>query len=326
MLKIRKTEKDPQVRGRIMLNVLVKRDGTSVTGAARLLGMASSWGVKWHNRYLKEGMVCLQTRPRSGRPSRISSEALKAVKKKVKKTVYLTAEDLRDLIRDGSGIEYMTEYTISYARFLLRSWGFTRKVPVGRHVKRASRQKIAWFRKKLGPLIEERMRAGYTACVQDEAICMADARLRKGVYTPKGIRGVYTYTGSHSRTIVFGLITLDGEGFFQRYDSFTGKEFVEFLKAACERFGKILMITDGAPQHRSKFVKEEIGRLDGVELQFLPPGCPDLNAIEEVWRQMKHAVLDVPYVRFSSMCSDIDKWLRLSLPKLDIERYLYRKA
>ena len=50
------------------------------------------------------------------------------------------------------------------------------------------------------------------------------------------------------------------------------------------------MITDGAPQHRSKFVREEIGRLDGVELQFLPPGCPDLNAIEEVWRQMKHAV------------------------------------
>ena len=141
----------------------------------------------------------------------------------------------------------MAEYTIPYARFLLRSWGFTRKVPVGRHVKRASRQKIAWFRKKLGPLIEERMRAGCTACVQDEAICVADARLRKGVYTPKGVRGVYTYTGSHSKAIVFGLITLDGEGFFWRYGSFTGKEFVEFLKAACERFGKILMITDGAP-------------------------------------------------------------------------------
>ena len=141
---------------------------------------------------------------------------------------------------------------------------------MGRHVKRASRQKIAWFRKRLGPLIEERMRASYTACVQDEAICVADARLRKGIYT---------YTGSHSKTVVFGLITLDGEGFFQRYGSFTGKEFVEFLKAACERFGKILMITDGAPQHRSKFVREEIGRLGGVELQFLLPGCPDLNAI-----------------------------------------------
>ena len=162
---------------------------------------------------------------------------------------------------------------------------------MGRHVKRAGRQKIAWFHKRLGPLIGERIRAGYTVCVQDEAICEADARLRKGVYTPKGVRGVYTYTGSHSKTIVFGLITLDGEGFFQRYGSFTGKEFVEFLKAACERFGKVLMITDGAPQHRSKFVREEIGRLDGVELQFLPPGCPDLNAIEEAWRLCSFLVI-----------------------------------
>ena len=161
MLKIRETEKDPQVRDRILLNVLVKRDGMSVTGAARLLGMAPSWGVKWHNRYLKEGIAGLQTRTRSGRPPRISGEALKAVKKKVKKTVYLTAEDLRDIIRGGSGIECMAEYAIPYARFLLRSWGFARKVPMGRHVKRASRQKIAWFRKKLGPLIEGRMRAGY---------------------------------------------------------------------------------------------------------------------------------------------------------------------
>ena len=57
MLKIRKTEKDLQVRDRIFLNVLVKRDGMSVTGAARLLGMAPSWGIKWHNRYLKEGIA-----------------------------------------------------------------------------------------------------------------------------------------------------------------------------------------------------------------------------------------------------------------------------
>ena len=64
---------------------------------------------------------------------------------------------------------------------------------MGRHMKRASRQKIAWFRKKLEPLIEERMRAGCTACVQDEAICRSrTARLRKGIYT---------YTGSHSKTI-----------------------------------------------------------------------------------------------------------------------------
>ena len=44
MLQIRKTERDPQVRDRIMLNVMVKRDGMSVTGAARFLGMAPIMG------------------------------------------------------------------------------------------------------------------------------------------------------------------------------------------------------------------------------------------------------------------------------------------
>ena len=82
MFKIRKTERDPQVRDRILLNVLAKRDGMSVIGAALHLGMAPSWGVKWHNRYLKEGIAGLQTRTRSGHPPRISGETLRIVKKK----------------------------------------------------------------------------------------------------------------------------------------------------------------------------------------------------------------------------------------------------
>ena len=88
------------------------------------------------------------------------------------------------------------------------------------------------------------------------------------------------YMGSHSKTVVFCLRTLDEEGFFRKYDGIIGREFVEFLKAVRERFGKILMIEDSAPQHRSKLVREELGRLGGLELEFLPPRCPDLNAIE----------------------------------------------
>ena len=140
-------------------------------------------------------------------------------------------------------------------------------------MKRAGRQKIAWFRKKLGPLIEGRTRAGYTACVQDEAICMADARLRKGVYTPKGVRGVCTYTGSHSKTVVFGLITLDGEGFFQEIRLLYRKGVCRVPEGRMRKVRKILMITDGAPQHRSKFVREEIGRLDAWSCSFCRPAA-----------------------------------------------------
>ena len=101
MPKIRKSERDPQVRDKILLNVLVQRGGMSVTGAARLLDMTPSWGVKWRNRYPKDGIANLQIRPRPGRPG--SQARSCGPLKKVKRTVYLATEDLRDIIRNGSG-------------------------------------------------------------------------------------------------------------------------------------------------------------------------------------------------------------------------------
>lgn len=157
---------------------------------------------------------------------------------------------------------------------------------------------------------------------------IADTRTRRGVYTLKGKRAVYTYTGSHARTVVFGLITDDGRSFFKRYDKFTKDEFADFLREAHARFGKpIMMILDRAPQHKAKIIQKTLRDLGGaVELEFLPPGCPDLNAIEEVWRQMKRAVLDIPYVTVAGMHEDVDRWLDSSVPVLNIEKYLYRVA
>ena len=113
-----------------------------------------------------------------------------------------TAEDLFDLIKEESG----GEYDVSYVRRLLRGWGYTRKVSVGRYVNRANWWKIAWFRRKVRHLIRERLGQGYVVGVQDESIVVADARPRKGVYTKMGRRAAYTYTGSHSKTVAFGVI------------------------------------------------------------------------------------------------------------------------
>ena len=35
-------------------------------------------------------------------------------------------------------------------------------------------------------------------------------------------------------------------------------------------------------------------------------------------------VLDVFYTTLAKVCKDIDRWLEVSLPRLDIEKYLYR--
>ena len=67
MLKIRKTEKDPQVRDRIFLNVLVKRDGMSVTGAALPSGHGPVMGSQVAQP-VPEGGHCRTADPHPLRP------------------------------------------------------------------------------------------------------------------------------------------------------------------------------------------------------------------------------------------------------------------
>ena len=93
------------------------------------------------------------------------------------------------------------------------------------------------------------------------------------MYTLQNDRAVYTYTGGHSKTIVFGIITAKGEGYFERHSKFNGEAFAAFLKNACQGCEKLLMILDRAPQHRAKVVLDTVKELGGrVRLEYLPPG------------------------------------------------------
>ena len=322
LVKAHKKEKDRNVADRMLLIIFIQRDKMYVTEAARRLNRVRSWGVKWHRRYLGGRIDGLRDRPRSGRPPKVHKGIMKKVRRLVTKTACWEAEEAQGFIKKMTGIEY----NLTYVREMMRKWGFSMKVPVMRHVSRAGRRRIARFKKRMRK-IQKKAGKEWTVGVEDEAIVVADSRPRKGVYTLGNRRAVYTYNGSHAKTIVFGFITTDGVGFFKRYAAFTKEEFVDFLKAAHKWFGKTIMVLDGASQHRARIVREALKEMNGeVRLVFLPPGCPDLNAIEEIWRQMKHVVLDTPIVKFHKMCEDIGKWPVGSLPRLEIEKYLYRKV
>ena len=202
----------------------------------------------------------------------------------------MTAEGMLDLIRCTSGIEYSAEYTISYARRLLRNWGFTRKVPVGRHVRRASRWKIAGFRRSVRRLIEKKRSRGLHDMRAGRVHRHRRRPAPEGCLHPQGRAGRLHV---HRIPLQDHRLRADHHrrrGILRAVRPVHQDQFVDFLKEAHQRFGKILMIVDGAAQHRAQWTRNELKKLDGVELKFLPPGCPDLSAIEEIWRRMKHAV------------------------------------
>ena len=92
--------------------------------------------MDFHKKH--RGVAGLQTRPRAGRPQKISREIMMEIKK-VRKAIYLTAEGLRDLIRDGTSRVRDGVYD-SLRTCAVAELGIHQKGLVGRHVKKAGRR------------------------------------------------------------------------------------------------------------------------------------------------------------------------------------------
>ena len=159
--------------------------------------------------------------------------------------------------------------------------------------------------------------------MQDEAIFVADARPGR-VYTPPGIRAVCHVSGTHDRTIVYGVLGLDGEHLFGQYDKFNGDTLAEFLKETKKEFERALMMVRRAPQHRAGIVGRTLREMTGIRLAFLPAASPELNAVEECWRQSKKDLLKASYVTLGRLRQTIDEYFANKTFGLDTLRYLMR--
>jgi transposase len=164
--------------------------------------------------------------------------------------------------------------------------------------------------------------------VQDESIFMHDSAMtRKRRWISKEKRPVVTVTGSHSKTIAFGVLSLDGKQLFRQYERFDSHSFIAYLEEARKKFRKFIMIVDRATQHRSRMVKEYLQRnLETTRMEYFPVGSPEFNAVEECWRQGKCSILsNCPY-SLSHLKEMISQYYRTRRFNLDIKKYLLRST
>ena len=110
-------------------------------------------------------------------------------------------------------------------------------------------------------------------------------------YAPIGQTPILNEHLSHDHLSVMSGITLEGRLLMIEQDrAFKGPDVVRFLKHALSQIpGKLLIIWDGSPIHRSKAVKEFLaqGAASRVRLEQLPAYAPDLNPDEGVFKHLK---------------------------------------
>ena len=128
----------------LVLNV-VYHGKVSAAQVARNLHRSKSWASGWLKRYDKEGIEGLKTRPKCGRPTKISKEVVYQIKQELQESIQgWTTKQAEELIIKKSGIKY--HYIHIYR--ILRKWGFKQKVPRKVHVNTASNEEKESFKKR----------------------------------------------------------------------------------------------------------------------------------------------------------------------------------
>jgi transposase len=124
-------------------------------------------------------------------------------------------------------------------------------------------------------------------------------------------RPIVTVTGSHNKTILFGVLSTDGKQLFRQYNRFDSHSFIRYLEQVRKKFKKFVIFVDRATQHRSKVVQEYLHRNgDSVKIEYFPVGSPEFNAIEECWKQGKYNLLSNYYPNFQSLRHMISQYYR----------------
>lgn len=114
-------------------------------------------------------------------------------------------------------------------------------------------------------------------------------------YAPVGKTPVLKVKLARDHLSAMGGITPEGRIFMQTQDhSYKGPDVVRFLQVLTREIpGKLLVIWDGAPIHRSRVVKDFLrkGGARRIHLEQLPAYAPELNPQEGVWNLLKRVEL-----------------------------------
>ena len=113
-------------------------------------------------------------------------------------------------------------------------------------------------------------------------------------WAPRGQTPVLHHHLTNDHLAAISAVSPDGDLYFQvqqrAYDSAAVLRFLAALHHAVP--GKLLVIWDGAPIHRSELVQAYLDAHQGwLHVEPLPGYAPDLNPDEGIWRYLKYVAL-----------------------------------
>ena len=282
-------EKNKLAKPRLLACVLRKR-GRSIRKICKKLAMPYSTVRDWLVRMHRMGLRARFNRTHGGRKSKIPKSIPKTVRawlnNEPKKYGFESGSWQLNLILELIRQKFGMDCKARTLRRMLKRIGFSyrksRPVPPNS----ASKSEQEEFKAAAGRRARELGKNGYAALVEDEAAVGMSQELGYE-WRPTGGRDTIQTGFSKKAVCLLGIMSKDML-YVRMTDSANSETFKEFLEDVCKNHPKFYMVLDNASYHHSRTINEYVAGTGGdVELEFLPPRTPQLNQIENVWRDLK---------------------------------------
>jgi transposase len=110
-------------------------------------------------------------------------------------------------------------------------------------------------------------------------------------YAPMGATPILHHTLSRDHLSVIGAVGVHERLYFQVYTAaISSAEVIRFLDHLRRVIpGKLLIVWDGAPIHRSKAIRQYLcdGAAEWIHLERFPGYAPEVDPEEGIWRHLK---------------------------------------
>ncbi|WP_152024107.1 IS630 family transposase [Natronomonas moolapensis] len=206
---------------------------------------------------------------------------------------------------------YGVEYSVSSCRRLLKEAGLSHQKP-RRTAAETDEDEQDRFHDELK---KKRRELDATVVCIDQTKKSVQVEPR-AAWFPRGTRPSVELSGQRDWTCLLGAITEDGDRFFSRFTEYVTAEHAKhFILALCKEFeDDLIVVLDGAPYFQASAVTDLAAR-DDLTFVTLPSYSPELNPVEECWRQVQKALSNRFFDSLDELTTAIDTALdKLSVP------------
>ena len=332
MQKQRGTKASQETKRLLVVDYLKKKKGSHL-GAAETFHLSKSAVDKIWTRYRTKGARGLKSKKRGVTGGKKvngnqSAQVRQLIKDKLPDQLKLpyglwTREAVQQLILIRYGIELSRWQVGRY----LKSWGYTPQRPITKAFEQKPERVKQWLEKEYPAIKKRAQKERAIIYFGDETGMRSDHQAGRS-YAPAGETPVIKKTGQRFSLNMISAISNRGHLQFMIMDGrFNSEVFQTFLKRMIKYSKqKIYFVTDGHPAHKTKKLNEWLAQnKKRIEVFFLPPYSPELNAQEYVNQDLKTNIIGKKRpINKEQMKSNVEEFMtKRKKDKRQVQKYFH---